>query len=235
MCHSHATPAAARHGQRRFGGWISGWRAGCCACSTHGTALEDGPRVAAGHHCATVCQQGLVGGWPKQRRFGRRQPKRRLDQRGPRQYAECHRLGRVQPGGRSFACDAVVRDGGLWGAVGRSGRPLEGQQGSCGRGEDQDGDEPRCQPRLQPLTSMRPRTHRHPGSPPAATGGRPIAAPVGGRRAWSRPGAASSSMNRGSDRACPPIRRAGPISARRRRSAASRCDSPLRQLRVYSP
>ena len=178
---------------------------------------------------------GLVGGWPQQRRFGRRQPKRRLDQRGPRQYAECHRLGRVQPGGRSFACDAVVRDGGLWGAVGRSGRPLEGQQGSCGRGEDQDGDEPRRQPRLQPLTSMRPRTHRHPGSPPAATGGRPIAAPVGGRRAWSRPGAASSSMNRGSDRACPPIRRAGPISARRRRSAASRCDLPLRQLRVYSP
>ena len=200
----------------------------CVQC--HGAALEDRPRCAAGHDCATRASTGwwaagrssgdLTGGSPVSSRPARAatvcraSPVGRSPARRPIVCSRCRRARRRSLGRR------------------RAQRPaLEGSKGRAGRSEDQDDGEPRCQPRLQPLTSMRPRTHRHPGSPPAATGGRPIAAPVGGRRAWSRPGAASSSMNRGSGRACPPI---GALAATRR-SAASRCDSPLRRLRVYSP
>ena len=65
-------------------------------------------------------------------------------------------MGRAQPGCRLFALGAVVSDGRLWGtggpAAARSGEARVGP-----KGEDQDCGEPRCQPRLQPLASMRPR------------------------------------------------------------------------------
>ena len=180
---------------------MSGRWAGCCACGAHGAALEDRPRFAALHHRAALCQHGLVGGWPKQRRFDRRQPDRRLDQRGSRQYAEGHRLGRAQPGCRLFALGAVVSDGRLWGTGGHSGRQIRRKRGSGRRSEDQDCGEPRCQPRLQPLASMRPRPHRHPGrlppQPDAARSRLQSAAAEHGlgreqrqERPWQRPGAA---------------------------------------------
>ena len=188
---------------------MSGRWAGCCACGAHGAALEDRPRFAALHQRAALCQHGLVGGWPKQRRFDRRQPDRRLDQRGSRQYAEGHRLGRAQPGCRLFALGAVVSDGRLWGTGGRSGRQIRRKRGSGRRSEDQDGGEPRCQPRLQPLASMRP--PQAPRSPPAATGRRPIAAPVGSSRAWSRPGTASRAPMAAARRCAPPRHGTGAV------------------------
>jgi hypothetical protein len=177
MCRGHATPAAACHGQRRFRGWMSGRWAGRCARGAYGAALEDRPRCVAEHACASACQHGLVRGWPQHRRVDWRPSERRLDQGRPGQNAKRHRLGRAQPRCRLLALDAVVGGGRLWGTSGR-GCKIRGQRGAGARSEDQVCGEPRSQPGLQPVASMRPRKHRHSGRSPGATGRRPIAAPV---------------------------------------------------------
>ena len=148
VCRGRATPAVARHDQRRFRGWISGWRAGRGACGAHGAALEDLPAVrrrAPLRHPVPAGAGGAAG--RSERRFDRRQPERRLDQRRPRQDAERHGVRQSsarQPVALPSAPSCAT--GAYWAPAGAATASSRGSKGRADRSEDQDGGEPRCQP-----------------------------------------------------------------------------------------
>jgi hypothetical protein len=175
VCRGRAAPSHARHGQRRFRGWMSGWWAGRGACGAHGAALQDLSRFAAEGCRGLYCEHRSVGDGPKQRRFDRRQPERGFEQRQARRYAEHQRLGRPHFGCRLLVL-GVVCDERFW-ASGGSRRQIDGHGGTGERSEDEEGSEPRRKPGLQLVASTRPRGHRHFGRLPRATRRRPIAAP----------------------------------------------------------
>jgi hypothetical protein len=130
--------------------------------------LKDASRFAAKRPRGLHCEHGLVGGWPKQRRFDGGQPESGVQQRQARQYARREWLGWPQAGRRLFALGVVLRDEHFWGG-GRNRRQLEGHQGAGERSDRQEGSEPCRKPALQHVASVRLRTHRHLGRLPRAT------------------------------------------------------------------
>jgi hypothetical protein len=73
-CRGRAAPSWGSHGQRQFRGWLSGRWAGGRACSPHGAALQDLPRLAAKRCDGLQGKDRLLEPCRKQRRFDRGQP-----------------------------------------------------------------------------------------------------------------------------------------------------------------
>ena len=230
-----APPVERAHGQRRFRGWMSGRRAGGCACGADGAALKDASRFAAKRPRGLHCEHGLVGGWPKQRRFGRRQPERGVEQRQARQYARRERLGWPQSGRRLFTLRSVVRDERFLGGGGKR-RQLDWRGGTGERGERQQGSEPCRKPALQHVASMRPRAHRHLGRLPRATdAARSRRQSAAAKMILARVTVKCRERQRRQARTVlrAPLARSRPSDTHG--SGRPQCDSPGRRLRLYSP
>jgi hypothetical protein len=171
-CRGRAAPSWGSHGQRQFRGWLSGRWAGGRACSPHGAALQDLPRLAAKRCDGLQGKDRLLEPCRKQRRFDPGQPEPNFKQRGSGQDAGRQRLDRPQLRRRLSALDAVVRHERVW-RGGWSRRHMDGHGRTGERSEDEEGSKPPRKPGLQLVAAMRPRAHRHLGRLPRATGGRP--------------------------------------------------------------